>query len=112
MNEINFNREINRRASRIIIKISEQENLIDDEELIQWFKIPNKSLIKSTITYIINNYFNYSKEKIQQCLVLINLSYLSSMEQNVEDIKFLEFIINNLINENLINLWSTCLYLI
>ena len=101
MSEINFQNFTRKNIDSIIKKISQKEDgLLDEkEEIIQFFSIKNYGLKKKVIDIIFKELPNYKLSKTLECLILINIGYVNSIEETKASIDFLNFIINQIEKE-------------
>lgn len=94
MKFINWNSEREKKSFIIKKKIDELDTLINDEKIMEAFKIP----LKEVLSYVKEKFNKYPRKKSEECQILINVAYLyKSKQQTVEDIEFIEFIIEKLI---------------
>lgn len=81
--------------------IEQSKNVLDNEDLIREFNTVYQKENKTKIlTFLVKNFNSYDPNKAFECIVLINIGYLSSLNPTggkFEDINFLNFIIENLI---------------
>ena len=110
MTNINWKSEEEKKSSRIKNKINESDTLINDDEILKAFKIP----LKDVLSYVKESFLNFSREKSEECIILITLAYLyKPSEQKLEDIEFIEFTIEKLIqNEDYLLIGLISLHLL
>ena len=101
MPKINFQNFLKKKGDVIIEKIRQKKDkILIDSNILDFFKIKEYRLKKRIINIIIKELFTYDKCKALECLVLVNIGYINSIEQTKASIDFLNFIADQITRDN------------
>lgn len=91
-----------KKCNYIISKIQNNQKPLSDGDLIKEISIENKEIIRPVYNFLINNFDSFDVDKSFQCLILINILFLTNIKNRPAqaDRIFLQFIIDKLLSED------------
>jgi len=97
--EIYWPNEIRKRNNRLIRRLQEIEDPLNDKNLLNQFMIINKALLQPTYEFLFNNFDSFDEEKSFRTLILINTFFFTNVSKQLKiwDYEFFEFIVSKLL---------------
>ena len=97
--EIYWPNEIRKRNNRLIRRLQEIEDPLNDKNLLNQFMIINKALLQPTYEFLFNTFDSFDEEKSFRTLILINTFFFTNVSKQLKiwDYEFFEFIVSKLL---------------